>query len=419
MEISRIERVERAVKALLEGRFVVIVDDANRENEGDLAIAAQLVNSEAINFMEKNARGLIVVPLAAEILEALNLPLMVSSPTERHGTAFTISVDAREGTTTGISASDRAQTIHVLINPLSGPDDLLRPGHTFPLKADPAGVLRRVGQTEGIIDLTKMAGLRPGGVLCEIKRDDGSMARMPELEVFANTHDIPIVQVADIVYYRLQHENWVNRVATAELPTSYGRFKIHACSTRDSQEEHVALVMGIIDSEKPVLVRIHSKCLTGDTFHSLRCDCSKQLEFSFTKIAQEGAGVILYLNQEGRGIGLANKIRAYELQDKGYDTQEANVKLGFPPDKRDYGVGAQILRDLGIRKIRLITNNVLKMVGLEGYGLEITERVEIPYDVVANDINRGYLETKRSRMGHLLGDSGLSAEKESALGSKD
>ncbi|MEP0814871.1 MAG: bifunctional 3,4-dihydroxy-2-butanone-4-phosphate synthase/GTP cyclohydrolase II [bacterium] len=405
MEIDRIERVEKALEELRSGRFIILVDDADRENEGDLAMAAQFVTPEAINFLEQHARGLIVVPMTSERLAALDLPLMVDKPTERHGTAFTVSVDAKSGTTTGISARDRARTIQVLMDPASKPDDLLRPGHTFPLRADPAGVLRRVGQTEGIIDLTKLAGLTPGGVLCEIKNKDGSMARMKDLESFAREHGFLIVQVADIVHYRLQKENWVQNVASADLPTKYGHFRIVAFATKDGAEEHVALTMGDILPEEPVLVRMHSKCLTGDTLGSLRCDCNDQLVFSMKAIADAGKGVLVYLNQEGRGIGLANKIKAYALQDEGYDTQEANVKLGFPPDKRDYGVGAQILRMLGVRKIRLITNNPLKMIGLEGYGLEIVERVPVPLEVVCNDENRRYLSTKKERMGHLLEES--------------
>ncbi|MCD6118939.1 bifunctional 3,4-dihydroxy-2-butanone-4-phosphate synthase/GTP cyclohydrolase II [bacterium] len=405
MEVERIERVEKALSELRAGRFIIIVDDADRENEGDLAMAAEFVTPEAINFLETNARGLIVAPMTGDRLDVLELPLMVEHSTERHGTAFTISVDAREGTTTGISAADRAKTIQVLIDNESKPDDLLRPGHTFPLRADPAGVLRRIGQTEGIIDLAKLAGLKPGGVICEIKNKDGSMARMPDLEVIAGKLDLHIVQVADIVHYRLQTERWVEEVARAELPTKHGDFKIAAFVTKDGKEEHVALILGDISPENDVLVRVHSQCLTGDTFGSLRCDCKEQLNYALKLIGEEGTGVIVYLNQEGRGIGLANKIKAYALQDKGYDTEEANVKLGFPPDQRQYGVGAQILRLLGVRKIRLITNNPRKMIGLEGYGLSIVDRVQIPFDAVFNEHNRFYLETKEKRMGHIISDS--------------
>ncbi len=402
MEIERIERVETAIKELRAGRFIIIVDDADRENEGDFAIAAEFVTPESINFLEIHARGLIVVPMTGARLDALQLPLMVESSTERHGTAFTISCDAREGTTTGISASDRARTIQVLMSPNSRPEDLLRPGHTFPLRADPAGVLRRIGQTEAIIDLTKLAELKPCGVICEIKNSDGSMARMPELEVLSAEHKIPIVQVADIVHYRLQKENWVTEVARAKMPTKFGDFTIVAFAARDLDEEHVALIKGDISPDKEVLVRVHSKCLTGDTFGSLRCDCQDQLHFALKLIAEEGSGVIVYLNQEGRGIGLANKIKAYALQEKGFDTEEANFKLGLPSDKREYGVGAQILRGLEVRKIKLITNNPKKLIGLEGYGLTIVDRVGIPFESVCNEHNRFYLETKEQRMGHLI-----------------
>lgn len=402
MEIDRIQRVEKAMEELRAGKFVILVDDAERENEGDLAMAAEFVTPEHVNFIEKNARGLIVVPMTGERLESLDLPLMVDSPTERHGTAFTVSVDARVGTVTGISARDRARTIAVLVDPATKPGDLLRPGHTFPLRAVDAGVLKRVGQTEGIIDLCKLAGLKPVGVLCEVKNDDGSMARMPDLEKFAVEHGLHIVQVADVVYFRLQNEQWVEEAARSLLPTEFGHFEVVAFQARDGSEEHLALVMGEISPEEPVLVRMHSKCLTGDTFSSLRCDCHAQLHFSLNRFSEEGKGVLVYLNQEGRGIGLVNKIRAYELQDQGCDTKEANLRLGFPPDNRNYGVGAQILLQLGVRRIRLITNNPHKMVGLEGYGLEIVERVEIPFETLCNEVNRNYLETKQKRMGHLI-----------------
>ena len=402
LEAERIMRVEQALSELRAGRFIIIVDDADRENEGDFAIAAEFVTPEAINFLECHARGLVVAPMMGETLDRLDIPLMVQRSTERHGTAFTVSVDARDGTTTGISAADRAQTVRVLMNPESKPDDLLRPGHTFPLRADPAGVLRRVGQTEAIIDLTKLAGLRPGGVICEIKKDDGSMARRPDLDNIASKMNIHIVQVADIVHYRLLKEEWVEEIASAHLPTKFGHFKIVAFQTKDGSEEHIALVMGEVSPDDEVLVRVHSACLTGDTFGSMRCDCQAQLHYAMKLVSDESKGVIVYLNQEGRGIGLTNKIKAYALQDKGYDTEEANLKLGFPPDKREYGVGAQILRRLGVRKIRLITNNPHKMVGLEGYELSIVGQVQIPFEAVCNEHNRFYLETKERRMGHII-----------------
>lgn len=409
MEIERIERVEKAVEALKQGKFVIIVDDADRENEGDLAMAAEFVTPEDVNFMETRARGLIVVPLAGDICDALDLPQMVTGSSDRHGTAFTVTVDAKEKTTTGISASDRAKSINLLANPLTRPDDFYRPGHTFPLRANSGGVLGRVGQTEGIVDLCKIAGLRPAGVLCEIKNADGSMARMPELEIMAKEFGLVLVQVADIVHYRLQSELWVGEVARSVLPTKYGQFEVVAFTAKDGSDEHIALIMGSDFSDEAVLVRVHSKCLTGDTFGSLRCDCHDQLHYALKSIAEEGRGILVYLNQEGRGIGLANKIKAYALQDEGYDTEEANVKLGFPPDKREYGVGAQILRQLGVRKIKLITNNPYKMIGLEGFGLEIVERVPIPYESVCNEHNRFYIETKEKRMGHI--HSSASTEK--------
>lgn len=401
MEIERIERVERAVSALKSGKFIIIVDDADRENEGDLAMAAEFVTPEAVNFLETHARGLIVVPLAGEICDALDLPQMVTGSSDRHGTAFTVTVDAKEKTTTGISASDRAMSITKLAGPATRPDDFYRPGHTFPLRAHGGGVLGRIGQTEGIVDLCEIAGLRPAGVLCEIKNSDGSMARMPELEAMSKEFDIVLVQVADIVHYRLQSELWVEEVARSILPTKYGEFTVVAFRTKDGADEHLALTMGGDFESGESLVRVHSKCLTGDTFGSLRCDCHDQLHFALKAISEAGKGVLVYLNQEGRGIGLANKIKAYSLQDEGYDTEEANVKLGFPPDKREYGVGAQILRQLGMRKIRLITNNPHKMIGLEGYGLKIVERVPIPFETVCNEHNRFYIETKEKRMGHI------------------
>ena len=391
--------IPEAIEELKKGNFLIIVDDKNRENEGDLAIAAEKVTPQAINFMAKNARGLICVPLTPKRVEELRLPMMADENTSRFGTNFTISVDARKGITTGISAYDRATTIKVLIDPDTKPEDLARPGHVFPLKAREGGVLVRAGHTEAIVDLTSLAGLYPAGVICEIMDEDGSMARLPKLEELSEKWGIKIVTIADLIAYRLRTEKLVERVAEARLPTIYGEFKIIAYRSNVDPREHIALSMGEIGDE-PILVRVHSECITGEVFGSLRCDCGEQIKKALEMIAREGRGVFLYMRQEGRGIGLHNKIKAYSLQDKGLDTVEANIALGFPPDLRDYGIGAQILRDLGVRKMRLMTNNPKKIVALQGYGLEVLEIV--PLFSKPNPENIRYLRTKKEKLGHML-----------------
>ncbi len=392
--------VEEAVARIARGEQVIVVDDEDRENEGDLILASEKVNPEAINFMARFGRGLICVSLTADRCDDLGLPLMVEKNTSTHGTAFTVSVEVREGITTGISAHDRAATVEALVNPATRPEDLQRPGHMFPLRARKGGVLKRAGHTEASVDLARIAGLLPSGVLCEIMDDDGQMARLPRLQEFAREHGLGILTVADLIAHRMRTENLVERVAGPELPTQAGDFRIYGYRNRVTGEEHVALVMGEIDPEQPVLVRVHSQCLTGDIFGSRRCDCGAQLEAAMRLIACEGRGVLLYLLQEGRGIGLFNKLRAYELQDQGADTVEANVHLGFKADPRDYGTGAQILADLGARRLRLMTNNPKKFTALRGFGLEIVERV--PLEVPPTDSSRPYLETKKNKMGHLL-----------------
>jgi 3,4-dihydroxy 2-butanone 4-phosphate synthase/GTP cyclohydrolase II len=394
--------IEQAVEDLRNGKIIIVADDEDRENEGDLVCAAELVTPETINFMATHGRGLICLALTAERCEQLGLPQMSDRNTEALSTAFTVSVDAerRFGVSTGISAADRAATIHVAINPATVPTDLRRPGHVFPLRARPGGVLQRVGQTEASVDLARLAGLIPAGVICEILNPDGTMARRPELEVFARQHNLTFVTVAQLVAYRLSSENLVHRLAEARLPTEFGEFRIIGYRNDVDSAEHVALVLGEVSGEKNVLVRMHSKCLTGDVFGSMRCDCGPQLHAAMQKISEAGKGVIVYLDQEGRGIGLLNKLRAYSLQDQGDDTVEANKRLGFGADLRNYGIGAQILRDLGLSSIRIMTNNPRKLVGLEGYGLEISERV--PLESYANAENRGYLNAKRDKLGHLL-----------------
>ncbi len=392
--------VEEVVEDIRRGKFVIIVDDEGRENEGDLALAAEYVTPEKINFMAKYARGLVCMPLIGQRLDELGVPQMVRDNTSTYGTAFTESVDARNGVSTGISAYDRCTTMKTILDPLTTPKDLARPGHLFPLRYRDGGVLVRAGQTEAIIDLAKMAGLYPAGVICEVMNDDGSMARMPQLEEFSRTHGVKIISVAQIIAYRRGHEKLVERVAEAKLPTRYGEFISVAYQSKIDPDEHIALVMGNVNTEEPILVRVHSQCVTGDVFGSLRCDCGDQITLAMEAIAKEGKGVFLYMRQEGRGIGLHNKIKAYALQDKGLDTVEANEALGFPDDRRDYGIGMQILVDLGIRNMRLLTNNPKKRAGLEGYGLKVVERV--PIIVPPNDANRRYLETKRVKMGHLL-----------------
>ena len=394
--------IDQAIEDLKNGKIVIVADDEDRENEGDLVCAAELVTPEMINFMTLRGRGLICLALTGDRCDQLGLPQMTDRNTEDQATAFTVSVDAerRFGVTTGISASDRATTIHVAINPATVPSDLRRPGHIFPLRARPGGVLQRVGQTEASVDLARLAGLVPAGVICEILNADGSMARRPELEVFAKEHGLTFITVAQLVAYRLRTEQLVHRVAEARLPTEFGEFTVIAYRNDVDKAEHLALVKGEVAGLSNVLVRMHSKCLTGDVFGSQRCDCGPQLHAAMELVAQEGRGVIVYLDQEGRGIGLLNKIRAYALQDSGADTVQANQRLGFAPDLRNYGIGAQILRDLGLSSIRVMTNNPRKLVGLEGYGLEIVERV--PLLASPTQDNAGYLRTKRDKLGHLL-----------------
>ncbi len=391
--------VEQAIEDIRSGRFVIVVDDEDRENEGDFVMAAVHVTADSINFMAKYGRGLICVPMRAERLKELELDMMVAENTARHSTAFTISVDVANGGT-GISASDRAATVRALVDPDTKPSDLARPGHMFPLRAEDGGVLVRVGQTEASVDLARLAGLKQAAVVCEIMNEDGTMARMQELESVSAEHGVGIVSVAEIVAYRLAHERLVERVAEARLPTHYGEAKAVAFKSEVDAAEHVALVFGDVSTADPVLVRVHSECLTGDVFGSLRCDCGLQRDMAIKAIAEEGRGVFLYMRQEGRGIGLHNKIKAYALQDDGADTVEANAQLGFPPDLRHYGIGAQILVDLGVKNMRLLTNNPKKVVGLESYGLNLVERV--PIQVEGNPENIHYLETKRDKLGHLL-----------------
>ena len=396
--------VEEAVEDIRSGKFVIIVDDEDRENEGDLSIAAEFADAASIAFMANYGRGLVCMPMTGKRLDQLEIGLMVGDNTARLSTAFTVSVDAINGTTTGISATDRAETIRALIDPETKPADLARPGHLFPLRYAEGGVLVRAGQTEGIVDLVKIAGLYPSGVICEVMNEDGTMARLNDLEKITAKHGIRIISIAQIVAYRRANETLVKRVAETKLPTQYGEFKAIAYSSIIDTDEHIALVKGDISTNDPVLVRVHSQCLTGDTFGSQRCDCGEQIDRSLEAIQAEDRGVFLYMRQEGRGIGLHNKLRAYQLQDDGLDTVEANEKLGFPADLRWYGIGAQILVDLGIKRIRLLTNNPRKVVGLDGYGLEILERV--PIQVPANKNNQAYLNTKLTKLGHLL-DSDL------------
>ena len=392
--------VEEAAELYRRGEFVIIVDDEDRENEGDLCIAAERITPDAVNFMARYGRGLICLALTEERCAELDLPLMVENNTTNFGTAFTVSIEARGRVTTGISARDRAETVRVAIDPKTRPHDLARPGHVFPLRARKGGVLKRAGQTEASIDLATIAGMTPAAVICEIMNEDGSMARLPDLREFAVHHGLKIISVADIIKYRMQNEKHVHCLAAPVLPTDYGDFRVHAYKSDITGEEHVALVKGTIAEEDEVLVRVHSSCLTGDVFHSSRCDCGDQLDRAFALIEQEGKGVVLYLLQEGRGIGLINKLRAYELQDQGDDTIEANAKLGFAPDIREYGTGSQILRDLGVRKIRLMTNNPAKYVAIEGFGLQIVERV--PLEIAPSQTTRKYLEAKKRKLGHIL-----------------
>jgi 3,4-dihydroxy 2-butanone 4-phosphate synthase / GTP cyclohydrolase II len=399
--------VSEAVEEIQRGSFVIVVDDEDRENEGDLVMAAELVTPEAVNFMAREARGLICVPLIGKRLDDLGLPQMVMENTTPHGTAFTISVEARGRVTTGISAFDRAATIRALVDPATGPEDLLRPGHTFPLRAREGGVLRRAGQTEAAVDLARLAGLQPAGVICEIMSEDGTMARMPELERFAARHNLKILSVAQLITYLRQHERLVRRVTEpVQLPTEHGTFDVIGYEDTTSGDQHMAIIKGTFDPEVPTLVRVHSECLTGDVFGSMRCDCGEQLALALRMIDRDGGAVVYMRQHEGRGIGLHNKLRAYKLQEEGLDTVEANTRLGFPPDMRDFGVGAEILYDLGLRKIRFLTNNPDKARGIFGLsrgaerGLELTETV--PLTVQPNEHNERYLETKRAKMGHVL-----------------
>jgi 3,4-dihydroxy 2-butanone 4-phosphate synthase/GTP cyclohydrolase II len=393
--------IEEAIKEIRDGKMVILVDDEDRENEGDLTMAAEAVTPEAINFMAKYGRGLICLSLTPDKIEALGLPMMVQHNTSPFETGFTISIEAKQGVTTGISAADRAKTIQTAIADDAGPDDLVSPGHVFPLRARRGGVIVRTGQTEGSVDLARLAGLKPAGVICEIMDEDGTMARMPSLEKFSEEHGIGICTIADLIEYRMRTESFVRSVVETKIPTSFaGTFKVRVYENDVDDFQHIALIKGDIDPETPTLVRVHSECLTGDIFSSLRCDCGEQLHRAMMMMEKEGNGVLLYVRQEGRGIGLVNKLKAYVLQDQGYDTVEANEKLGFKADLRDYGIGAQVLADLGVRKMRLITNNPKKIVGLEGYGLSVTEQV--PIETEPNDFNRCYLECKQLKMGHYL-----------------
>lgn len=393
--------VDEAIQEYRQGHFVIIVDDEDRENEGDLTLAAQFVTPEAINFMTRYGRGLVCIPLTGERLDELRVPMMVGDNKSRFGTAFTVSVEARDGVSTGISTHDRARTVRVLIDPATRPEDLVMPGHMFPLRAREGGVLVRAGQTEAAMDLARLAGLYPAAVLCEIMKADGTMARLRDLKRFAGRHHLNIISVNQLIAYRIQRERLVRRMAETTIPTRWGEIRLVAYGSIIDPDEHAALVLGDISTPEPVLVRVHSQCVTGDVFHSLRCDCGEQVELAMDRIAEEGRGVFVYMRQEGRGIGFCNKIRAYALQDgQGLDTVEANEALGFPADRRDYGIGMQILVDLGLKQIRLLTNNPSKRVGLEGYGLEVVER--IPIIAPPNPHNMRYLATKRDKLGHLL-----------------
>jgi 3,4-dihydroxy 2-butanone 4-phosphate synthase / GTP cyclohydrolase II len=392
--------IEEAVEAIRDGRMIIVVDDEDRENEGDLTVAAEKVTPDVINFMAKSGRGQICLSMTGERLDELDLPLAVSDNTTQFGTAFCVPIDAKYHVTTGISAADRAATILTAVDPKTKPSDLVRPGHVSPLRARSGGVLVRAGQTEAAVDLARIAGLYPAGVICEIMNEDGTMSRVPDLTKFAKRHKVPMITIADLIKYRMRTEALVRRVATAALPTDHGEFRVSAYESGLDKETHVALVKGDIGDGENVLVRVHSRCLTGDVFHSSRCDCGAQLDAAMTRIEQEGRGILLYLNQEGRGIGLANKIRAYELQEQGLDTVEANERLGFKPDQRDYGIGVQILKDLGVRSMRLLSNNPRKLVGLEGYGLSVAEW--LPLEIAPSEHSARYLRTKRDKLGHKL-----------------
>jgi 3,4-dihydroxy 2-butanone 4-phosphate synthase/GTP cyclohydrolase II len=397
-----IAKISEAIEDIKAGKYIIIVDDEDRENEGDLAIAAEMVTAEAINFMALHGRGLICLPIIGKRLDELKIPLMVDRDrnTSKFSTAFTVSIEAKHKVSTGISAADRAETIRAVINPATKSEDIIQPGHMFPLRAREGGVLARAGHTEAIVDLARLAGLYPAGVICEILSEDGTMARLPKLKVMAKRFGIKIVTVADLIAYRYRHERLVHRVAEAKLPTIYGEFTAIAYKSNIDPDEHLALVMGDIATDEPVLTRVHSECITGEVFGSLRCDCGEQITMAMKAIAEEGRGVLLYMRQEGRGIGIHNKIRAYALQDKGLDTVEANLSLGFAPDLRDYGIGAQILAELGLHNIRLLTNNPKKVIGLESFGLKVVETV--PIIASPNPYNYNYLETKQKKLGHIL-----------------
>src|SRR3712207_4980034 len=402
--------IEEAIEDIRAGKMVVVCDDEDRENEGDLTMAAQFATPEAINFMAREGRGLICLALTAERCDELGLDLMAAKNESPFETAFTVSIEAREGVTTGISAADRARTIQVAIDPGSSPRDLVQPGHVFPLKAKNGGVLERTGQTEAAVDLARLAGLNPSGVICEVMNDDGTMARVPDLERYCERHGLRMITVADLIAYRRRHDKLVERVVETTLPTRHGVFRVVGFRSLVDEKHHVAMVKGDVAGEEDVLVRVHSECLTGDVFHSLRCDCGQQLEDALARIEQEGRGVLLYLAQEGRGIGLLNKLRAYKLQENGLDTVDANIELGLPADLRDYGIGAQILVDLGLSSIRLLTNNPKKIVGLEGYGLTVTD--QIPIEHAPGEHNRAYLRAKKERLGHMLHHQGLALDEE-------
>lgn len=400
MQRYKFNAIDEAIEDIARGKMIILVDDEDRENEGDLCMAAEKATPSAINFMAKYGRGLICLSLTPQRVKELGLPMMADENTSQFGTAFTVSIEARKGVTTGISAADRATTILAAIDPKTRPEDLARPGHVFPLRAKPGGVLQRAGQTEGSVDIVRLAGLYPAGVICEIMSDDGSMARVPELMEFAKRHGLKIITVKDLIHHRIRTDRFVRRISDIKLPTEHGEFRAVAYANDMDSNIHIALIKGEISHEDNILVRVHSECLTGDVFGSKRCDCGEQLHKAMEMIDREGKGVILYMRQEGRGIGLANKLKAYELQDKGFDTVEANLQLGFKPDLRDYGIGAQILIDLGAGKMRLMTNNPKKIIGLEGYGLKVTGRVAI--ETRPHEKNIVYLKTKKKKMGHML-----------------
>ena len=397
MPFSPIEEIIEDIKA---GKMVIVCDDEDRENEGDLTMAAELVSPEDINFMAVHGRGLICLPMAEELLDRLEIPQMTTHNSSRMGTAFTVSIEAKDGVSTGISAADRAHTCRVAVDDSTGPEDLVMPGHVFPLRARPGGVLQRAGQTEAAVDLSRLAGLKPAGVICEIMKEDGTMARVPDLEKFAHEHGVKMVTVAQIIEYRRTYETLVKCAVETRLPTPFGEFRLKAYENEIDDLTHLAILMGEPEGKDDVLVRVHSACLTGDALHSLRCDCGAQLEAAMKAVAEEGEGVIVYMQQEGRGIGLLNKMKAYHLQDEGLDTVEANQRLGLAPDLRDYGIGAQILKELGLRRIRFMTNNLTKVVGLQGFGLEIVERV--PIEIEPNGHNERYLNTKREKLNHIF-----------------